>query len=254
MGFVALIALGTAAEAVWSSWTGRPADGVPLAAGSIFLGHVVGLGKRLWWPRRRFRRAATLTRGPDGTKGVTFTYSAWTYYWLTAVLVMTELGGLALTIGALVPATVGGIVFAAIIGVPVVVVGWVLVTMLRLAPGKVILSPSAVYHRGVASTHFVPWHAIVAVSAEWLGNPIIAIKALPSQDTRVRRYMGRFGPREVQFLPIMVVSAVWLATDPTNVYHALSFYQSHPDLQAELATPAALDRIGNGRVVGEEER
>jgi hypothetical protein len=254
LGFLALIALGTAAEAAWSFWTGQPAAGVPLAAGAIFLGHVVGLATRLWWPRRRFRRTPTLTRAPDGTTGVTFTYSAWTYYWLTAVLVMTELGALALTVALALSATVVGVVVAVVIGVLVLVVGWVLITMLRLAPGKLILSPSGVYHRGVASTHFVPWHAIVAVSADWVGTPIIAVKAVPSEDTRVRRYMGRFGPREVQFLPIMVVSTVWLTTDPTTVYHALSFYQTHPNLRAELATPAALDRISNGRAVGQEER
>ncbi len=58
--------------------------------------------------------------------------------------------------------------------------------------------------------------------------------------------MGRFGSGEVQFLPLMVIRTAWLATDPTTVYHALSFYHAHPELRAELATPEALDRIGNG--------
>jgi hypothetical protein len=110
-----------------------------------------------------------------------------------------------------------------------------------------------VYHRGLTSTHYIPWHVIVAVSAGWLGTPIIAVKATPSDDTRVRSYMGRFRSGEVQFLPIMVVRAVWLATDPTTVYHALSFYCSHPELRAELSTPDALDRISSGRAVGQEE-
>src|SRR6266542_6330092 len=47
MGFVALMALGMAAGAAWLSWTGRPATGIPLAAGAIFLGHVVGLSTRV---------------------------------------------------------------------------------------------------------------------------------------------------------------------------------------------------------------
>jgi hypothetical protein len=175
------------------------------------------------------------------------------YYWVTALLVMSELAVLAVTAGAALSATAVGVVMAVVIGVVAVVVGWFLVTMLRLAPGKIILFPTGVYHRGLTSTHYIPWHAIVAVSAGWLGTPIIAVKATPSDDTRVRSYMGRFRSEEVQFLPIMVVRAVWLATDPTTVYHALSFYCSYPELRAELSTPDALDRISSGRAVGQEE-
>ena len=246
MGFVALMALGMAAGAAWLSWTGRPATGIPLAAGAIFLGHVVGLSTRVWGTRRRSSRTSTLTATPDGTKGVTFSYSAWSYYWLTAVLVMTELLAVAVTVGAALSATVVGVVMAVVIGVLAMVVGWVLVTMLRLAPGKLVLSPTGVHHRSLTSTHFIPWSAIVGVSADWIGTPIIAVKAFPSADTRVRRPMGRFGSGEVQFLPLMVIRTAWLATDPTTVYHALSFYHAHPELRAELATPEALDRIGNG--------
>jgi uncharacterized Tic20 family protein len=253
MGFVAAMALGMAAEAAWLCWTGHPVTGAPLAAAAIYLGHVVGLGTCLWWRRRRSSRTGTLTAAPDGARGVTFTYSAWLYYWVTALLVMSELAVLAVTAGAALSATAVGAVMAVVIGVVAVVAGWFLVIMLRLAPGKIILSSTGVYHRGVTSTHFIPWHAIVAVSAGWLGTPIIAVMATPSDDTRVRRYMGRFRSGEVQFLPIMVVRAVWLATDPATVYHALSFYCSHPDLRAELSTPDALDRVSGGRAVGQEE-
>jgi hypothetical protein len=252
MGFVAAMALGMAAEAAWLAWTGQPLSGVPLAAAALYLGHVVALGTRVWWPRQRSSRTETLTAAPDGATGVTFSYSAWAYYWVTALLVMSELVAIAAGLGAALSATVVGAVAAIVIGVVVLVVGWVLVTMLRLAPGKVILCPAGVYHRGLTSTHFVPWHAIVAVSAGWLGTPVIAVKAIPSQDTRVRRYMGRFRSGEVQFLPLMVIRAAWLATDPTTVYHALSFYGSHPDLRTELGTPDALDRISNGRAVAQE--
>jgi hypothetical protein len=231
----------------------NPATGVPLAAGAIYLGHVVGLATRSWWTPRRSSRTGTLTAAPDGTKGVRFGYSAWSYYWLTAVLVMTELAVVALTAALAMSATVVGVVMAVVLGVMAMVVGWFLVTMLRLAPGNLILSPSGVYHRSLTSTHFIPWDAIVAVSAEWIGTPVIAVKAFPSQDTQLRRSMGRFGSGEVQFLPLMVIRTAWLVTDPTTVYHALSFYHAHPDLRAELATPAAPDRIGNGRAVGQQE-
>jgi hypothetical protein len=212
------------------------------------------LATRVWSPRRRSSRTSTLTAAPDGTKGVTFLYSAWSYYWATAVLVMTELGALAVTVGVALSATVVGVVTAIVVGVLAMVTGWFLVTMLRLAPGKIVVSPTGIYHRSLTSTHFIPWSAIVAVLAEWIGTPIIAVKAFPSEHTRVRRYMGRFGSGEVQFLPIMVIRTCWLATDPTTVYHALSFYHAHAELRAELATPFALDRISNGRAVGQEQR
>ncbi|HEX6677323.1 MAG TPA: hypothetical protein VF486_20135 [Actinomycetes bacterium] len=253
MGFVALMALGMTAGAAWSFWTGQPATGVPLAFGAIYLGHVVGLGTRNWWTRRPSSRTPTLTAAPDGTTGVTFGYSAWSYYWLTAVLMMTELAALALTVALALSAAVAGVVTAVVLGVMATVVGWFLVTMLRLAPGRIVLSPAGVDHRSLTSTHFLPWHAIAAVWAGWVGTPIIAVRAFPSKDTRVRRSMGRFGSGEVQFLPLMVIRTGWLATDPSTVYHALSFYHAHPELQAELATPEALDRISNGRAVRQEE-
>ena len=254
MGFLAVMALGMAAGAAWALWTGQPADGVLLAAGAIYMGHLVGLSTCVWWKRRRSNRTGTLTPAQAGTTGVTFAYSAWPYYWLTAVLVMTELVVAVMTAAFVASATVVGVVMAVVVGLIAMVVGWFLVTMLRLAPGALTLSPDGVYHRSLTSTHFVPWYAIVAVSAGWLGTPIIAIKAFPSQDTRLRRYLGRFGSGELQFLPIMVVRTFWLATDPTTVYHALSFYRCHPDLRAELATPDAVHRISHGQAVGQDEQ
>jgi hypothetical protein len=40
--------------------------------------------------------------------------------------------------------------------------GWFLVTMLRLAPGSLIVSPTGVDHQSLTSTCFIPWHAIRA--------------------------------------------------------------------------------------------
>jgi hypothetical protein len=51
----------------------------------------------------------------------------------------------------------------------------------------------------------------------------------------------------------MVIWTGWLASDPLIAYHALAFYHAHPELQGELATADAVDRIGNGRAVGHEQ-
>jgi amino acid transporter len=244
MGLVALTTLGLAAEAAWLVWTGQPAAAVPLAAAAIYLGHILGLSTRIWWRPWPSRQPGTLTTTPDGTTGVRFRYSGWPYYWLTAILVLTVLVVLVVALGAALSATLIGVVVAVVLGVLALWMGWFLVTMLRLAPGSLIVSPTGVAHRSLTSTCFIPWHAIVAVTADWLGTPIIAVKAFPSADTRVRRYLGRFGSGELQFWPIVVVRTGWLASDPTTVYHALSFYHAHPELRAELATPQALRRIG----------
>jgi hypothetical protein len=254
VGFMAVLAGGMAAEAVWLAVAGEPLSGVALAGASLYLGHVVALGKRfLGRPRQRSSRMGTLTSASDGATGVTFTYSAWPYYLITAVLVMSDLVASTVGLGAALSATVLGAVVAIAVGILVLITAWVLVTMLRLAPGKVVLSPAGVDHRSLTSSYFVPWHAIIAISARWFGTPVIAVLAMPSPDSRVRRYLGRFRSGEVQFLPIMVIRGAWLATSPTVVYHALSFYQSHPELRTELDTPDAVDRIRNGKAVGRSE-
>lgn len=112
------------------------------------------------------------------------------------------------------------------------------------------LSSIGVYHRSVTHTHFVPWYAIAEISAVWAGLPLIVAKAAPSEGTRLVRYLGRFGTQD--FLPFLVVRARWLATDPVVVYDVLSFYHAHPDQRAELATPAALERIAGGRIASQD--
>jgi hypothetical protein len=107
---MAAIAIGLAAEAAWLAWTGHPLAGVPLAGVAVLLGHVVALGRRTRWPGRRSSRTGTLTPGPDGVTGVAFTYSAWQYYLVTTLLVITELGVMAIGLGAALSATVAGAV------------------------------------------------------------------------------------------------------------------------------------------------
>jgi hypothetical protein len=72
MGFVFLIVLGLAAEAAWLAGTGDPAAGVPLAATSLYLGHVVGLSSHFWRKPRPSRQPGTLAPTQDGTTGVRF--------------------------------------------------------------------------------------------------------------------------------------------------------------------------------------
>lgn len=252
---LAVLAIVLAAFGAFILWSGDLPIGILLAAVAILLGHVVVLGIRGRSMRRRRGARAQLVADPKATtKGVRFTYSAWAYYWATAVLVMTVLLGLALTAVRLAaPDSVLDIAGAIILGGPTLFIGWFLVTMLRLAPGEVTLSPAGVLHRSLTSMHFVPWYAVVGVSARWLNTPLLTVEAHPSDDTRVRRYMGRLGSGELEHLPIMAIRTAWLP-DPVLVYHALCFYQAHPDLRPELATAAAAERINSGRAICEKAR
>jgi hypothetical protein len=65
----------------------------------------------------------------------------------------------------------------------------------------------------------------------------------------VHVYGGRFGRGDLRYLPFMVIRAPWLAANPATVYHALAFYQDHPELRPELATTTGLDRVTSGQAV-----
>src|SRR5262249_33176921 len=253
VGFLTVLALGVAAAAAWALWTGRPGPSALLAAGAIVIGHAAGLGIFVGRTPRRSGRTGGLVTG-GGTAGVRFAHSAWAYYWVTAFLVLTELGALLVILVAAVSGTVVGWVLAVVLAAAVVAIGWFLVTMLRLAPGGLVLYPTGVYHRSLTFTHFAPWQDIFDVTSGWIGTPVIVVKARPSEETRVRRYTGRFGTRGLRLVPYLVVNAYWLAADPTVVYHALSFYQAHPDRRPELATPDALTRISSGGAVAARAR
>ncbi len=239
-----LLIVGLAAGAASAFLTGELGPGAFLAAVAILVAHVVGLGWCGTRITRHANRPPTITSTPDGD-GVRFAYSLWPYYWLTVVLVLTGLLLLGWAFLAAASATVAAMVAFAISGV----IGWFLLTVLRLAPGKVVVSPAGVLHCALSFTHFVPWDAVVGVSAEWFKVPVIVVRALPSNAARVRGYMGPLHTGEHTFMPSMVIRTSWLATDPTIVYRVLAFYHTRPELRPELATAAALRRITCGRLV-----
>lgn len=247
-GWWAVLGLGSLVVALVLLWQGEFATGLVSTALAVFFAHIVWLAVRTWWPRRRSPAVGVVVGG----EGLTFPYSGWAYYTTMVVVLPTALLVLLVVAGLAASATVVGIATAVVIGAAVLVTGWLLVTMLRLAPGRVVLSPAGVYQRGLTSTHFIPWLAIRAVSARWLGTPVVVVEAAASPDTLVRRYMGRLGSGETQFLPFMVIRPGWLAADAATVYHALAFYQANPALRVELGSPAALDRIRTGRAVAYE--
>lgn len=56
------------------------------------------------------------------------------------------------------------------------------------------------FHRGLTFMYFVPWYALVGVTARWLaGHTLLTVEAHPSEDAGVRRYMGRLGIGDLKF-------------------------------------------------------
>lgn len=93
----------------------------------------------------------------------------------------------------------GAVIVAVISAVLAVTLGWIGVVFLRLAPGRLVLTPDGIYHRSLTFEHYVPWFTVYAFSAETGDTPMLAIKANPSDGTRLRRHTGRLGVFEAAF-------------------------------------------------------
>lgn len=236
----------TAVAAVMVLFSSEPVLAIPVGAFALFVGHLAGLSAYYRWPPRRPTGNATLVPSPDGTTaGVRFRYATGAYYWFAAALTLSALAMLAIG-AAFATGGAAGIAVAVLFVAVAVLLGWVLIAVLRNAPGEVAVSPAGIFHRGPTFVHFVPWYAVHSVEAGRLQSPIIIVKAFPSEDTGVRRLTGWFHTGELSHLPLLVIRTHWLGTDPATVYHALAYYQAHPDRRPELATRAAVDRIAGG--------
>ena len=250
VGYLALMVLVLNVIAIGAFISGDAATGILVAAGAVYLFHVVGFAASTRWAPRRGQETGTAGTAPDGERGVRFRYSAWPYYWLIVLLLLTDLGLLAIAAIAATTATLVGVVIGVAAAALAALIAWFLVAVVRMAPGAVVLTPSGVWHRSLTFSQFVPWQDITQVMSGRIGVPVIVAEATPAPDIRIRRYTGQFGTRELRYLPSVMVPAYWLAADPTSVYHALSHYPAHPELRAELSTSDGVRRIAEGRAVG----
>lgn len=237
--FLGLLTLAAAAAAVWQAITGSGGAAAALAGVVVYLGHVTGLGLRARTSGRRRAGTTGVTSGPDG---LTFRYGAAPTYWLTATTALTALVLAGLTVLAVAQGGAEGYLIAAVLAVAAVLAGVFLVVVLRLAPGRVVIGPDGIHHRGLTFTHHVPWHAVVDVVAAWTNGPLVVIKTMPAADTATRNYLGRSAGGR-QSASFTTVTGSWLAADPALLLHAVAYYLLHPEDRAELGTPAALHRI-----------
>jgi hypothetical protein len=247
--FLALLAVGLVAGAVLVALSGDVAVSALLAAAALYLTHVVGLGVSLSRDPRRGGPPPAAGVTDRGEPGLAFRFAPGPYYWLTSVLVLTSLGLLATAVAAAAGGPVGWLVaIAATAGAAFL--GWYAVIVLRLAPGRLVLTPHGIYHRSLTFEHYTPWSAVYEVRAVPAEQPLIVVKAHTSDDARLRRSTDRrlAGDYEAQFLPFVAVRSLWLRSNSELAYRTFDHYLRHPEDRPELATTTALKPLGVDRV------
>ncbi|SFE72041.1 hypothetical protein SAMN05421541_103216 [Actinoplanes philippinensis] len=244
--FTPLFLVGAVLAAVRGEWTMVAG----FAAWGGLFGHVAGVFVFLRWrPRRPGVLPATAVT-PDGAPGLCFRYSGWAYFWLLGMLCWGALVPLAIAAVWFVTGGVAVIGAIALVGVALLVCGQIAAT-LSLAPGRLILTPDGLYHRGQLITQYSPWSGVTAVDAGRAGQVrIIRVWVAPSSGDRLRiRLRPWFLPAEERVaLPGIVLRDPWLAVDPRTVHRALRHYLLNPSHRGELGGPAAVERIEQGRL------
>lgn len=235
--FLALISGLIAVVSVAAAVTGDAVESVGFGLAAILAGHVTAIG--ITGLRRPRPTGAPPSTGVNdrGESGLAFPYSRLPYYLLTMTLALVVLlaGGFAIVMA--VGGRVTGWVPAVISGGFAAFVGWFLVTLLRLAPGTIVVTPSGIYHRSLVLEHFVPWDAVVDVQAREGPSPWITVKALPMDGTRERRHTGRLHAFEGGLLPFLVARTSWLGANAVPAYQTIRFYFDHPDQRPHLQSP-----------------
>lgn len=234
-GLVGLFTAAALAGAAVAAASDQPGATVALVLAAGYLGHFVGLGVSL------SRRPAQVTpprivgRTDLGDPGLEIAYARGPYYWSISVTLLSALALAGIAVIFALAGSPGALVVAVVGAIFAVVLGWLGVVFLRLAPGRLVLTPDGIYHRSLTFEHYVPWFAVYAVSAETGDTPMLAIKAHPSDGTRLRRYTGRLGAFEAGFIPFIVARTYWLGGHATYAYQTADHYFRHPDLRPELA-------------------
>lgn len=240
--FLALLSVGMLIGAAGELISGDPGTAVLLVAGALLLAHVAGLGLLLSRHPRRGGPPPGTGTDDRGNPGLAFSYAGEPYYWLLAVLLLSIVGGLGLAAILTLSGSPVGWTAAVLVAAGAGYTTWLGIGIARLAPGRLVLTPDGVHHRALTLDVFTPWYAIHAVEAADTDQPMIVIKAQPSDGTRLRTYAGR-GGHEAQFLPYVAVRALWLRRNSIGAYQALDHYLRHPDQRSHLGTPAAVDHL-----------
>ena len=204
------------------------------AASAVMFAHLVGMSVSSMRQLGPATHTPTAGLTDQGERGLAFSYSRWAYYWLSSVLVMVVLFDIGFVVAFAQAGTAAAWVMALVLAAVALFIVWFLVVLLRLAPGRVVVTPTGIYHRSQTFEHFVPWEAVVDLKAREGPNPRITVKALPMSGTRERRYTGRLSAG-VEGLPFMIVRTYWLGRNALPAYLTLKYYFENPDQRSRLA-------------------
>ncbi|GAA0445067.1 hypothetical protein Aca07nite_54420 [Actinoplanes capillaceus] len=238
-----LLAGVSAATAVVSAVGGDPLGAVGFGAAAVFLGQLCGLCAHLWW---RPRQAVAPQLVHDG---LTFRYSGWSYYWMGGFAVLMALAFLLGGLGFLVAGGTTDLVVALVAFSGALFFGWVVVRLLYGGRGWLRLTAAGLEHHGPGFTHRLAWEHVADVRhAAERGSPLIIVHPMVTGVVDVTfTWPTRLGGRGGFMLPSMVIRGGWLADDPVVVLRTLQHYHGHPEHRGELASGAALQRVGQRR-------
>ncbi|MDT4991064.1 MAG: hypothetical protein QOH97_956 [Actinoplanes sp.] len=235
-GLMGLFTVSALVGAGLAAASGQPGPAILFVLAAVYLGHFVGLGISLSRRPAQVRPLRVLGRTDLGDPGLEIPYAHGPYYWSISVTLLSALTLAGITVIFALSGSAGALVVAVISAIFSFVLGWIGVVFLRLAPGRLVLTPDGIYHRSLTFEHYVPWFAIYAVSAEAGATPMLAIKAHPFDGTRLHGYTGRLGAFEATFFPFIVARTYWLGGHAAYAYQIADHYFRHPDLRSELAT------------------
>ncbi|GAA3621599.1 hypothetical protein GCM10022223_43120 [Kineosporia mesophila] len=204
------------------------------AGGMLLLVHLTGLTVSLMHRPRQASGPPSRGTNDQGEEGLAFPYSRWAYYWLSVVLGACAIGCFGYAVAAVRQVSVAGVVMSLVFASFGLYLLWFLVTMLRTAPGVVVITSAGIYHRSLTFEHFVPWESVTEVAARNHQTPWITVKAFPLEGTRTKNNAGRFS-KGAEGLPFMIIRAYWLGANAVPAYLAVRQYFYSPEQRAELA-------------------
>jgi MFS family permease len=233
-GFLGVLAALMALVVAAAITTGDLLQAVTYGLGAVLLGHGAGMAINMVRSHRPAGDPPGIGTTDENEQGIAFSYSRWSYYWLSMVLGSTGLLAAGFAAVSATNGTPAGWAIAIVAALFAAFDGWFLIVMLRLAPGVVVLTPTGIYHRSLTLEHFAPWDAVVDVLAQEGQTPWITVKVMPMSGMRERKHTGRLGAFEAQFLPFMVVRTMWLGANAVPTYSTLRYYFDHPDERRKL--------------------
>lgn len=172
-----------------------------------------------------------------GETGATFHHAWSVYYWLLTYLGLPAIALIGFAVKFADNDDPVGLFSALACLSGAVFLGWLCCVVVRRGRGKLVLTPSGVYHHSGASDQFTPWESITDVRP-WNGPvPSFVIDFELNPRMRTRSAVGRLGSH-LSTMPHIVCQANFFRRGTVSAYRVTRYYFENPDRRAELADPS----------------